>query len=302
MSEEDAKRYTRGSKNSIDVICPHCGKNKKISPNVIYSNKSTGCTCGDGYSYLSKYILNVLAQLKVKFETEVKYDWNKYINPKNNKPSQASIDFVIYHNNREIPLEADGGFHRSDNKMNGMTKEQVQNIDKQRDENCLKYLNEETIRISDEGDIKENILTSKLNKLFDLSQIDWLKCEEFALKNIVKEVCEYWNQKEDWETTRDLAKVFNYSQNTIISHLKRGVKLGWCYYDAKAEINKKFNSMKRAVVVYKNGEFKGIFDSLLELEKESEKLFGVKFNHSSVSAVCLGKKKLYKGFYFEYAK
>lgn len=306
VSEEDAVKYTPSSGEKIQVKCPDCEGVRDICISNIYIRKNIQCSCGDGQSYISKYIHNLLDQLSIKYDTEVKYNWNKYINPKNNKISQASIDFVIYEDNREIPLEADGKFHRSDNKMNGQTKEHSEYIDKQRDENCLKYLSEETIRISDEGDIKENILNSKLNELFDLSEIDWNKCEEFALKNIVKEVCEYWNQKEDWETTSDLARVFNLDKTSIIKYLKKGTKLGWCLYDGKEEMSKCASRIagnnKKGVSVYKNEMLLGMFSSCSELERKSEELFGIKMISSEISSRLnpndkKGKyMKPYKGF------
>lgn len=307
VSEEDALTHTPCSHDEIEVICPDCGRKKIIKIYDIYANKSITCDCGDGKSYISKYITSLLDQLEVDYKTEVKYDWNKYINPiKNNRPSQASIDFVIYYNGRQIPLEADGGFHRKDNKMNGMTKEQAKYVDKQRDENCLKYLGEETIRISDEGDVKENILNSKLNTLFDLSTIDWNKCEEFALSNLVKEVCEYWNQKEDWESTKDLGRLFGVSSRTIIMYLKKGIKHKWCDYNGKEELKKSVSKNGKMngkqVEVFKDGVSVGIFDSCAELERQSEELFGVKLHNTNISAVCLENQKKHKGFTFKYVE
>lgn len=287
--------------------CPDCGitMNKMISQ--IFYRKSIGCKCSDGNSYISKYTLNVLSQLGVRFETEVKYSWNNYINPKSGRVSQASIDFVIFYNNREIPLETDGKFHREDNRMNGQTKEMSKYIDKQRDENCLKYLGEETIRISDEGDIKENILNSKLAKEFDLSNINWDKCEEFALKNLAKEVCKYWSNKKEWETTRDLAKIFGVDRSTIILYLKRGSKLEWCCYDSKEE--RKKNGSRNG----KNSNTKFIgtplvairgsnvikFNSYTELIKKSQDIFDVKLTSKKINKIInnndfIGKFKLLK--------
>lgn len=303
ISEKDAKTHTPQSNDKIEVVCPDCGREKKIQIYNIYNYKSISCSCGDGKSYISKYILNVLTQLNINFQTEVKYEWNKYVNPKNNKLTQASIDFVIYHNNREIPIEADGSFHRKDNKMNGMTKEQVQYIDKQRDENCLKYLGEKTIRISDEGDIKENILNSKLAIEFDLNNVDWLKCEEFALKNIIKEVCSYWNNKRDEETITDLAKIYNLSEDAIRKYLKRGIPLGWCKYNPKEEylkgVKKKGKNAK-PIEVFKDGVSLGKYDSMISLSQVSLNEFGVFLNQKSISLVCIGKQKSYKGFIFKY--
>lgn len=311
ISEEDAKNNTKSTANKIEVVCPDCGKKRIVAISKIYTNKSIGCNCSDKQSYISKYIISVLDQLKVKYDTEAKYDWNKYDNSKNNKLTQASIDFVIYKDGREIPLEADGEFHRKDNSMSGMTKEQVKNIDKQRDENCLKYLGEETIRISDEGDVKENILNSKLAKEFDLSKIDWSKCEEFALKNIVKEVCNYWNNKEEWETTTTIAENNEWNikgVSTIIKYLKKGTKLGWTSYDPKEEYLRVRKRMrvwnKKKTEILKDDKSLGIFESASELEKQSEELFGIKITHQVISSFCMGKYigKTYKGFTFKYVE
>lgn len=231
--EEYAKKNVSGSDKKIKCICPYCGETIYKSINNIHNRKSIGCKCSDGQSYISKYIYSLLKQLNLDFQTEVKYNWNKYINPLTNKESQASIDFVIYHNKREIPLEADGKFHRTDNHMNGQTKEMSESIDKQRDDNCLKYLGEETIRISDEGDIKANILNSRLSKEFNLSNIDWSKCEEFAINsNKVKEVCDYWNNKDDDTTIVSMTYELNISRSAIRKYLKQGANLNWCSYSS----------------------------------------------------------------------
>lgn len=84
--------------------------------------------------------------------------------------------------------------------------------------------------------IKNSILNSKLVDMLNLSKIDWLKCEEFALKNIVREVCDYWNNKEEWETTTTIAENNEWgirSVITVIKYLKKGTILGWCNYNPK---------------------------------------------------------------------
>lgn len=305
VSEEDSVKYTKSSGSKITVTCPDCGRKKRISIHGLYTKRSIGCICGDGRSYLSKYIQSVLDILDIKYEVEVKYSWNKYINPLNNKPAQAYIDFVIHKDNREIPLEADGGFHRTDNKMTGLTKEMAQNIDKQRDDVCLKYLREDTIRISDEGDVKSNILNSKLSSLFDLGVVDWDKCEEYAIKsNKVKEVCEFWNSREKHRTTKDLEKVFNLNKGTIINYLKKGNRLGWSFYDPKEEVKKAAaqngRSTRKKVEMFKQGKSLGIFESCHKLDALSEEMFGVKLFFPNISSVCSKKLPHYKGFTFKY--
>lgn len=305
ISKEDSVKYTKSSGSKVVVHCPDCGRKKKINIDRVYRNKSIGCSCGDGKSYISKYIQSLLDELCIEYEMEVKYNWNKYINPLNNKITQAYIDFVMYKDGREIPLEADGGFHRKDNKMTGGTKEMAEYVDKQRDENCLKYLGEHTIRICDEGDVKSNILNSKLSSIFDLNVVDWEECEKYAIKsNKVKEICEYWSNKEKHKTTKDLGEVFNLSKSTIISSLKKGNLLGWCSYDPKEEIKKSASKSgritRKRVEIFKEGISLGIFESCHKLEGLSETTFGVKLFSPNISSVCNGKLHKYKGYTFKY--
>ena len=147
--------------------------------------------------------------------------------------------------------------------------------------------------------------------MFDLSKIDWLKCEEFALKNIIKEVCGYWNNKEEWETTTSIAKNNAWgirSFSTIIKYLKRGAKLGWTNYCPKEEMRKSASkngkAHKKAVEVFKDDISCGIFDSTYDLERISVEVFGVKFINQAISDVCnnkyCSKNGLYKGYKFKY--
>lgn len=304
VSMADSKMYTAKSNKLISVTCRDCGRVKTISINNLYNYKSIGCICSDKKSYISKYVFNLLNQTGVTFKSEVRYDWNKYTNPKNKKLSQASIDYVIYIDNREIPVEVDGEFHRNNNKMNGITKEQIKDIDDKRDANCLQYLNEQTIRISNEGSIKENILNSNLSHILDLSTINWDKCHEFALKNLVKEVCEYKNNNNEYTTT-DIALHFGYSRETILKWLHKGKMLKWCDYNVIEERNKGYKKARitkgKPVEIYKDGvKLYKTFPSCCELERRSLELFNVKLNNSKISMVANGKIKTYKGFEFKY--
>lgn len=152
--------------------------------------------------------------------------------------------------------------------------------------------------------IKNSIINSKLASIFDLNNINLLKCEEFALSNRVKEVCDYWNNKEEWETTTTVGRVFNLDKNTICKYLKKGQTLNWCNYKVDEEStkirSKNGKSNSKPIEIFRNGKSLGIFPSCAELERQSEELFGVKLLNSSISQVCNGKKQQYKGFTFKY--
>lgn len=126
--------------------------------------------------------------------------------------------------------------------MSGQTKEESIFLDNEKDR-LAKENGYKVIRISDEGNIKDNILNSDLNELFDLSNIDWLEAEEFTYCNLVKMVCSYWNDNPSL-TTSDISKIINFCKNTVCKWLKQGSKVGWCNYKTPQQI--KYNNTKIA--------------------------------------------------------
>ena len=301
---DEAKKYTYNCRQKIRPICPDCKRirNKKISIYNICRNKSIGCNCGDNKSKVSKFMFCLLDQLRYNslinnFEAEIKFDWCTYYNTYKNKEQFGIYDFLIEEN--KLIIETDGEFHRKDNLMSGQTKEEskfIDNIkDKLAEENGYKV-----IRISDEGDIKEDILNSKLNKLFDLNIIDWNKCYKYAERNIVKEICDYWhlhnNINNEDLTTKDLEKNFKIRNVTIRKYLKLGTKYGWCYYNSQEESKK----IECKVEIFKDGVSLGIFSNCSELINQSETLFNIKLKASGISLVANGKQKTHKGFTFKY--
>lgn len=293
---DEAKRYTKSSGQKIYPRCPDCGrvKNKPIKINDLYMSHSIGCLCGDGKSYPEKFSYELFKQLNLSFQAEYTPNW---IKPKR-------YDSYFEYNNKKYIIEMDGKFHKEDNSMSGQTKEKSKAIDNYKDKLAEEH-GIKVIRINCEFSelefIKNNILKSELNNMFDLSNIDWNRCEEFALSNLVKKICEYWNNKEEWETVKDLRNIFKLHGKTIRNYLKKGTKLGWCYYSAKEETLKTYKKISKPVEIFNKQEISlGIFPSAYELERQSEELFGIKLSHSSISKVCAGTQKLHKGFTFKY--
>ena len=160
-------------------------------------------------------------------------------------------------------------------------------------------------RNSDSEWIKDNILNSELNEIFDLSNINWNKAESFALSNLVKEVCDYWNSKEEWETPSTIAKNNIWgikSDCTIRKYLKIGSSLKWCCYNAEEEHIKYYKKKSKRVEVFQNDSSLGVFESLREIERVSVDSFGVRLYRSEIKNVCLGNRDIYKGFTFKYVE
>lgn len=311
---DEAKLYnkwgsgnTENPKGLIIPICPYCNriKSKKISIGSIYQCHSIGCSCGKSISYPNKFAYNLLEQLEINFETEYSPEW---IKPKR-------FDFYFELNNNKYILEMDGSLgHGKGNYKNNMTKEESQSIDDFKDEQA-RLNGIYVIRIDckyDSNDrfeyIKQNVLKDKdLNNIFDLSKVDWLKVEEFSYSNLVKTICEYKKQNPNMTTT-EIGKIFKFSNTTIATYLRKGDKFRWCTYNGYNEFikNNLRNSEKnrirngKPVEIFKNYISLGIFPSCTKLDEQSEKLFDIKLDGKSISAVCTGSRKTYKGFTFKY--
>lgn len=298
VSEEDAKKYTPCSGDKIEVVCPNCGNKKIIQIIKINKNHSISCTCGDGYSYPEKFIYSMLKQLDIKFITQYSPE---YLENKRN-------DFYLI--NYNIVIEADGklghegGYTHS---KSDKTLEECVEIDKWKEEQNLKH-GIKTIRIncfeSNIEYIKNNILNSELNKIFNLNNINWNKCEEFALGNLVKEVCDYWREHREINgenvTTVSVGQIFGIASSTISSYLKKGTKIGWCEYDSKEEMRRngrcKGGRERKAVLQFSlDGELVAEYLSISEVARQTG------FTHSAISACCRGEyfrpgNNIYKGY------
>lgn len=312
---EDAKVVSIAScKKKVWLKCPCCGNLKYTKMNSIYRKILDGyfpCNkCSDKQPYPEKFMFAVLEQLDLDFKTQLTkttFEWcDKY-----------KYDFYFELNNEQYIIETNGRQHYEEcwnfksNKKARNYKEEVKINDRIKKElalvNGIKEENYIVIdcRYSDLEYIKQNILNSKLAKLFDLSKIDWLKAEEFALSNRVKEACDYKNNNNDLTCT-EISKLMKLSVSTIINYLKRGNGI-WCNYNAEeekiknhskfGELSKKKNS--KPVEIFKDGISLGIFPSAKELERQSETLFGIKLLQGEISTVCRAERNYYKSYAFK---
>ena len=299
VGEDIAKTHCCNSNKYIYPTCPDCGavKDKKIPIYNIYLRHSIGCSCRDRISFPEKFMFSILDQLKNKgiigcIESEKIYDWCKYYNPYKNKESFGRYDFVI--EDMKLIIETDGEFHRRDNNMNGQSKEESEWIDGIKDK-LAKDNGYKIIRISDKGDLKDNIIHSELNDIFDLSIIDWNKCLEFGLTNLMRLACKYKKENPNL-TTVDISKIMNVSSVTVRNWLKIGSGLNLCSYNPKIDGKNKNNLQ---LICLNNGI---IFESLRDCERKSEEILGVHIDRKSITRVCKNKQKSTKGYTFKFIK
>ena len=248
----EAKLYNKNSNKKIYPVCPDCGKIKDKVKGIsdIYKNHSIGCICGDGKSYPEKFMNSILEQLDINFVTEYSPNWAKL----------KRYDFYFELDSEKYIVEMDGSFHFRDNKMNGCTKKNTKEIDNYKDKLAKKY-GIKIIRINSEisnlNYIKNNVINSSLNNILDMGKIDWLKCEESALSNLVKRVCKLKRNSPNI-TTAQISEITKLNIETIRKYLNMGKKLGWCDYCG--------NGYKKATIICLNTE--EIFNSISEACKK----------------------------------
>lgn len=285
---DEAKLYTAQSNRNIYPICPDCGiiKDKEMQISDIYNMKSIGCSCSDGKSYPEKFMLKVLEQLNVKFEIQLSKSIYKWC-------QEYKYDFYFELNNKNYIIETHGIQHYSKSfysNKKGRSLDKEKENDKLKKELALKNINEYIIidcRISDLEFIKSNILKSELNNIFDLTKIDWLKCHEFALCNLVKIVCNYKKLNPDLSTV-DIGKIMKLGASTVKKYLKSGSQLGWCFYDAKKERSNagkkrkgENNHMSRKVICLNTLE---VFNTGIDASKKYN------INNNNICLCCQGKR------------
>lgn len=302
---KDCYTHTYCSGDKILMKCPICKIEKEMKINTLCKYGFSCPQCSDGISYPEKIMYNFLNELDIEYIYQYSKTNNEWCN-------NYRYDFYFKINNEEYTIEAHGLQHyeesfetiKSNKKI--LKLKEIQENDKNKKELALKNgIKEEhyiviDCRKSDLDFIKNNILHSRLNEVFDLNNIDWIKIGQDSEKSLVKEVCDYWNDKNEYETTNDLSIIFKVGKNTIIKYLKKGNKVNWCNYNPKYEVVKDNMKKSKQVEIFKDNISLGSYISCKELERKSIEDFGVKLFSENISSVCLDKINQYKGYTFKY--
>lgn len=304
---ENIYTHTYCSNQKVLMKCPECGYKKLRGINTLLCRGFSCPQCSDGISYPEKVMISVLNHLSINYTTQyskINAEWcNSY-----------KYDFNFQLNGQSYIIETHGMQHYANNSIERRTSKEEQQNDKLKKElaisNGIKEENYIMIdcRYSQLEFIKSNILKSKLNEIFDLDKIDWIKIGKDSEKTFVKEICEYWKLHNEinnkYLTTTDLGKIFKLDRHTVNEYLKRGTKLKWCDYNPKKEKSKvsSKNGKKHSkqVEIFEDGLSLGIFSSATELERQSEKLFNVRLVQNNISRVCSGKQSCHKGYTFKW--
>jgi hypothetical protein len=301
---DDCYNYSSGSGKYVQCICPYCKQIKRMTINNL-KNKGFYCnSCNDGKSFSEKFMTSLLNQINVEYISQLTrkdFSWCK----------SYRYDFYIKNN---FIIETHGRQHYEENGFssmtNGKTLEEEKFRDKTKKELALSSGIEHYIvldcRKSELEWIKKSVMESELPTLFNFKEddIDWLKCNDFAISNLFKDICDYFKNNYNENILSNICNKFSLKEPTVKQYLVKGIKLN--LIDSLYKIPNTGNKSKgknkngKKVEIFKEGKSLGIFQSNSELERKSLLLFGTKLSNDNVSRVCNGVKNSYKGYTFSY--
>ena len=243
---EDAYTHTCNSDDKVLVKCLDCGHEKLMRIANLHKRGFSCPKCSDKLSYCEKFVFNLLDILKQNKQLE-DYIY-QYTKLNETWVDSYRYDFYFELNKEKYIIETHGEQHYKENKNFNSTLKEIQQNDKNKYDlaisNGIKPNNYIVIdcRKNDLKWLKSNIINSRLNEIFNLEIIDFVKISRLSQKNKIKEVCDYWyvhnNLNNKGLTTTNLSEIFKVDRNTIRNWLKLGVELNWCNYNAKEESSK----------------------------------------------------------------
>ena len=249
--------------------------------------------CSDGISYPNKFGRAFLEQVcGDNFQCEWQPDWAK----------PYFYDNYFKYNEKEYIVEMDGWFHYQESPYLRYSLDEQKKADRIKDELAIQH-NIDVIRIdcrkSDCNYIKDSILNSQLNEIFDLSNINWGLCDVKAQKSLIQEVCKLYNN--GIHDLNDIKDILHISLWATRKYVQLGANVGWCDYTidrSKQEGREK--TMVPINVVDDNNNILHHFSGIKKCAIGMTELYNINFNTPNIIKSCKTYKP-YKGFNFRYA-
>lgn len=289
VNEEDCKTYTTHSCKKVQLKCPDCGKakSKKIAIHLL-SNRGFRCEyCGDGVSIPEKFALHLFNYLEIEIETQKRLENSSYY-----------YDFYFKLEGSEYLCETHGIQHYENKGWESL--ESVMHNDYLKANTAINYgIKQQNYividcRYSEFIWLKENF-TKSLEKILDLSEVDWEYIWLNSQKSLLIEVCKYWSNKKDSEFTGDLSKKFKLSKTAIINYLKIGAKLNICKYNPEDESRRSgLIGIKSVNQLDLNGYLIKTWNSSADVSRN------LNIDASSITKCCKGKRNSAGNFKWEY--
>lgn len=262
---DDGYKYTEHSNQKTDFVCQNCGKilNKAINK---VSERGLSCDrCSDGISYPNKFIRNLLNQIDIDYVPEYHFCNSKY-----------SYDIFIEKFNMIIEMHGEQHYTGWCNDQSDLVRIIKNDMNKEKfalSSGVDKYIVIDS-RISDVDFLRTNILNSELAKIFNLTAVDWNKCDINARKSLFMEFVYLFN---DGVSRNDIMSYLKISDTTMCRWLKQANKSNLLLIN-----DGHFLGGKKKVILLNTKE---IFD------KVSDASIKYNVNKTQISLVCKHKYK-----------
>lgn len=264
---EDGYKYSVGSDKKVEFICPVCKTvHKKKIDNVCRHGFSCN-TCSDKVSYPQKFARTLLKQLPI---VHIEYEYS----PEWVKPYR--FDCYFKYSGIDFLLELDGHFHSSHG-FGGNEGAETLRRDLIKNYLALKH-GFQIIRIDCKykmserfNYIKNSILNSRLNELFDLDNINWIECDIQGQEKLVPKVAELYSQG---LCLAEIQDVVGYGRRTIGRWLKQATNIGLCNYNTKEAqsrgIRKSATNRVKVNMYTLDNQYITTYNSMIEAEVENK--------------------------------
>ena len=118
--------------------------------------------------------------------------------------------------------------------------------------NGIKHYIQLDCKLSDYDYIKNSIIDSKLNDLFDLSVVDWDRCFKATFSSNVTLCAHLWN--DGMKNTKDISDYIGFNITSVIKYLKQAAKIGLCDYELNYTKNSVANkNLGTVCTLWENG-------------------------------------------------
>lgn len=187
-NSKDGYEYKFFTDKCLEFICPNCGREKICPPKNLINGFSCNY-CSNNYSYPNRFMANLLDLLDVDFKPEFMFPNSNY-----------RFDFKFSINDIRYLVEMDGGLGHGNVDSPNMSKEEQ--LQRDNEKNLLaKNNNYHLIRINCHYPkieerfefISNNILSSKLNELFNISKDQLLIANKLSQDSLIVRFAQLWN-------------------------------------------------------------------------------------------------------------
>lgn len=285
--KNDAYKYSHSSKQYVKVICPYCQYEKFMQMSELCKRGYVTCDiCSDGFSYPNKFAHELFSQLSsqyLDYRFEYSPDWaSKY----------RYDNYIKLLNGDEIIVEMDGSFHYYQNNII-CEHDEIKNRLSEEHGIIMIRINCDYNKVQDRYFyIKTNIVQS-LGNYFDLSHVDWEKCNKAGMSNFTTDVIEFYNNNPKLGL-QEIAEHFSISKETLYNYLHIGEELNLCQYVRRD--SSRIRDSKPIAMYDMNYNLIGVFKSA-KIIKETypKKIFSV----ASIRK-CAFKNEAYKDYIFKF--